>query len=228
LARISKIVTVLFGTVGFNPTKFLAALSRVGNIDKVVFYTGVPRTETQRRRIKTAQRTVIQTLKRLELPWENHVLDDPWDFNGVLREFLKDLQDYRDRDVVFNISGGPKTVAVAASVAAMFLRLRVIYFPEKGKGTPVWLPVRAVPDTDKITSSMLKVLMSVEGDGGACELKALARKLGRTGSTLDYHLTRLEQLGAVSREFQNDSRRDKVVRLTDTGRFLLLLRQRNG
>lgn len=143
----------------------------------------------------------------------------PFDYVGTLERLVGDLRSVADRRVLFNLTGGPKTMAVAAAMACLLLGIPVLYVPEEEPNpVPIPLPIVRMRYVNMLTPKMHEVLhvLAAKGDLSAAEL---ARGLRIAHSTLDYHLARLERLGAIGWVAEGRRRRAAI---SDLGRVLLL------
>lgn len=89
-----------------------------------------------------AVRKVERTLRDLGLPFQRRTLRDPFDYVGTLERLVEDLRGTADRHVLFNLTGGPKTMAVAATMACLLRGIPVLYVPEEEPNPePIPLPI---------------------------------------------------------------------------------------
>ena len=210
-------MTLLVSTLGFHAEKLLGAIPQSG-ASEVWFYVAPGTTPAKQAKVDRAVRTVERALRHLGLPFQRRTLRNPFDYLGTLRRFLDDLREAKEPALV-NLTGGPKTMTVAATMACLLLGVPVVYVPEEEENpTPVSLPIVRMRYTHLLRPQMRRVLetLSTRGPMSAADL---ARYLEIRHSTLDYHLTRLERLGALERVPQGHRRH---VAVSDIGRVLLL------
>ncbi len=222
-------MVVLFGTLGFHPEKFLSAVPGVGqSVERVVVYAAAQTEPEARRRTESALGAVLETLRQMGVPSEFRELRGPWAYGDILRTLLRDLQDHRPEDMVFNLTGGPKTMTVAASMACLLLGIRVVYVPEEleGPGRPVELPLLRIRYSQVLTPVQQRILRVIR-DATPPTLTDLARRLRRREATVSYHVENLEGLGAIRVEPAQDRRAARPV-LTEAGEIMLLAEETLG
>jgi len=211
-------MALFVATLGFHPEKLLQAIPG-SQATEVWYYVAPGTTQAKQARVERAIQTVERTLSSLRLPFRRLDLPHPFDYLSTLKRFLNDLRDARDRSVVFNLTGGPKTMTVAATVACLLLGIPVVYVPEEEPNArPMALPIIRMRYVHLLTPRMHRILTRLLEQGPSLPAD-LARDLGMAHSTLDYHLVRLDRLGAL--EWILEGRRRKAA-VSDVGRALLL------
>src|SRR3972149_10277440 len=124
-------MTTLVSTPGFPPAKRLPAVIPIGRVDKVVIYHAPgepPAKETSARR---ALENILAALKGSPLRVEPRRLPHPWRVPEMLEAMLEDIRRERPDHCVFNLTGGTKAMAVAATLACVLTGTRAIYVPEE-------------------------------------------------------------------------------------------------
>jgi len=214
-------MTVLFGTLGFSPEKFLGAIKTLSGITRVVFYTAHTGRAEDRARSQKAVAKVKQTLASLSIPHRHVSLDDPFDFAAFLRHFLEDIEKTRSEEAVFNLTGGTKPMAVAATVACMVLGVPAYYFPEEQDlAQAIELPIFRIRYSNVLTARAHKVLAEIR-DTKPASLGDLANRLGIQQPTLSGHLRKLEKAGAVRLVAIAGKGQLRRPELTEAGSLLL-------
>ncbi|HLB67692.1 MAG TPA: DUF6293 family protein [Thermoplasmata archaeon] len=221
-------MTVLFGTLGFTPGKFLGAIKTLPGITRVVFYTAHTGRAEDRARSERAVAEVKRTLTSLNIPFRHVPLEDPFDFGAFLTRFLEDIKKTGSEEMVFNLTGGTKPMAVAATVACMVLGVTAYYVPEEQEGAQaIELPIFRIRYSNVLTTKERRVLEEVRQNQPE-SLTDLADELGIEPSTLSGHLRNLEKLAAVrliSIEGKGQLRRPE---LTQAGDLLLAVEHGAG
>jgi DNA-binding MarR family transcriptional regulator len=218
-------MTVLLGTLGFTPKKFLGVLKTLPDVERAVVYTAATERTKDRERVDQAWKEVERTLKSLDIPAERVVLEDPFDFAAFLERFLKDVKVIGPENAVLNLTGGSKPMAVAATVACLVLGVRAVYVPEEQeRAKPIDLPIFRIRYSSVLSPKEHRVLETIR-DTEPPTLTALASELKILPSTLSGHLRKLELLGAVRLlpiPRQGQARRPE---LTEAGDLLLRVEQ---
>ncbi len=214
-------MTVVFATLGFTPQKLLAALPSVSDVRKVIFYTS--HSPAGRDKSEKAEQEVVKVLNQLGIDYRSVVLDSPWNFIEIFRSMLKDLSRVSD-NIVFNLTGGPKTMTVAATMASILLGIPLVYFPEEEEVRlqAIHLPVLNLAYTSLLTDGQRRVLREVEKRGGQARSADIHRTLGISSPTLEYHVKRLEKLGVIRVEPMEEDRRHRLIEITQSGELILL------
>ncbi len=217
-------MVVLLGTLGFHPKKFLAVLPGLGEpIRHAVIYTGGQSRARERVRAENAVQRVTDTLQALGTTYEVREFTSPWEYFEIFQAFLRDLQAYRPEDVAFNLTGGPKTMTVAATMACLMHGVRVVYVPEEfgARNPPIELPLLRIRYNEMVTPAQHRVLRAVR-ERAPFSLHELSQTLRLQNATVTYHVDRLVKLGALSLLPDKRNRNIRRPSLTPTGEILLL------
>lgn len=215
-------MTVVFATLGFTPEKLLAALASVPEVKKVIIYTAY--SPEGKARAEKALKDVIKVLRQLGVEHGSVVLRSPWDFLPILERMLKDLSELSEGDAVFNLTGGPKTMTVAATMASVLLGIPLVYFPEEenvGKDV-IHLPVLRLAYSGLLTNGQRRVLNEIEKRGGRARSADVHQALGISPPTLEYHLTKLGRAGVVRVTTMEEDKRHRLIEITPSGKLILL------
>jgi CRISPR locus-related DNA-binding protein len=214
-------MTVLFGTLGFHAKKLLGAIPGTpGHLERVVVYTAWE-TEEARKRSTAALETVGRTLDTMGIEMEHREFGSPWNLCDMLEVLIHDLSREKTSDVIFNLTGGPKTMTVAVTLACLFMGVRAIYVPEEEEDRgPMELPLFRIPYSSVLTEGQIKVLRAVE-ELRPNSLQTLAMRLRLKGPTITFHVQNLERMGALILETDPRDRTLRIPRLTDAGRIML-------
>jgi len=214
-------MVILYGTLGFHPEKLLGAIpSMKGHLERVVVYTATERGEALRQSNK-ALSIVESTLSPMGVEMEHRTFSGPWDFCGIVNRLMKDLEKEDRENVVFNLTGGPKTMTVAATITCLFLGLRAMYVPEEeGNHEAIELPLFRIPYSSVLSQVQHKVLETIDEQEPE-SLQELSSMLNRSNATITFHVKKLEDMGAIRFEEDERSRSIRVPRLTSAGRIIL-------
>jgi len=218
-------LTRLLGTLGFKPEKFLGAIKTIPGVTHVTFYTAYTGRTQDKRRSVAAARSVERALAELNVPFDAVVLPNPFDFAGMLRRFIHDLQLVDARDSVFNITGGSKPMSMAAAIACMMAGVRTYYVPEEQEGAQaILLPIFRLNYSRLLTPRQREIMRLIAEETPRSE-RDLASRLGVKESTLSGHLRRLGALGAVA--LPPDPKQTRIHRpqLTEAGRLMLSIEE---
>jgi len=219
-------MVTLFGTLGFSPKKFLGAIPAVGaRIERAVVYTAAD-TAKDVKRSDAAFREVRDVLAAVDIRCEHRKFSSPWNFNEIARTFIQDLSKEDPQNVVFNLTGGPKTMTVAATIACMVYGVRALYVPEESgdAGSPFVLPLLRIRYSQILTEAQAKLIEAVKRHEPRT-LDELAGILRRSNATISFHAQRLEALGALTFLPDSKNRLMRSPRVTFTGEIMLMAEQ---
>ncbi|MFQ5911356.1 MAG: ArsR family transcriptional regulator [Thermoplasmata archaeon] len=216
-------MTTVFATLGFTPEKLLAAVAALPNVEKVVVYTAF--SGKAKAKAERALKEVIGTLRKMGIESETEILRSPWDFLAALETLLRDLADQPKGEAVLNLTGGPKTMTVAAAMASVLLGVPLVYFPEEEEGVraeAVHLPVLKLPYSQLLTGGQKRVLAEIERRGGSAKSAEISKALGIAPPSLDYHLGKLSGAGVLQVSTWKNDRRHRILEITPSGRLVTL------
>jgi len=216
-----RIVTV-FGTLGFDASKFLPVVLKLADVRKVIVYHAPGETPTREKKVQRALETVISSLTASKVAVKLVKLKDPWTVSTMLQAFLEGLAEERPENSAFNLTGGTKTMTVAATLACLITGTRAYYVPEESDSPePIELPLPSISVRSVLTPGQARALAALS-QHDFDSMTELAKSLRLSSATVCHHVSRLAQMGAVS---QSRGRDGRVVstRLTEAGRILLLL-----
>lgn len=215
-------MTILFSTLGFHPEKLLGAVPNISDyLERVVVYTASENEEARRISL-AALKNVEDALRQMEVQMEHREFSSPWDLCGMLETLIRDLLKEKTDEIIFNLTGGPKTMTVAVTLACLFLGVKAIYIPEKsGDNRALELPLFRIPYSNVLTGGQLRVLRAIE-EFRPESLDELAKRLRLKNATITFHIQKLEQLGAVVLKQNPLDRTIRVPQLTEAGRIMLI------
>ena len=217
---------MLLSTLGFTKDKLLPAVAAEADVRKVIIYHAPGETPAKERKAKNALTAVLRSLEGSRARVLPIALPHPWRVRETLEIMLRDLRRERPEHCVFNLTGGTKAMAVAATLACVLTGTRAIYVPEESPDpSPVRLPLPPLVPRQGLTAHRARVLRRLAEREYESQA-ALARALRLAESTVHHHVAALRAMGAV--ESQDPRSRESPPRVTETGRLLLLLREATG
>jgi len=217
-------VTVL-GTLGFHEGKFLPPLLAIPDVRKVILYYAPGETPVKERKVQSALRGVRRRLTKTRATLIEVQLPDPWDVSAMLAAFLEDLRREGPDNCVFNLTGGTKTMAIAASFACLASGARAVYVREESdRPEPIDVPLPTLALRSPFTPAQARVLQAIAHRTFSSETE-LAKTLRLSVPTTSHHLRRLHGRRAVAWEGAEDGR-IRRAKITKIGEVLLLLHER--
>ncbi len=215
-------MVTLLSTLGFTPDKLLPAVIAQGGVRKLIIYYAPGETEAKEKKAADALARVLDRLRDSRLKVEKVRLPHPWHIPEMLECMLQDIRRERPDNCVFNLTGGTKAMAVAATLACVLTGVRALYVPEESVDPrPIDLPLSRFSLKPVLTLQRAKVLRAVAQREYSSQ-RELAKAVRMAESTVFYHLTQLKASGAVVVS-KSEAAHGQSPAVTDTGRLLLLL-----
>ncbi len=220
-------MVTLLSTLGFTPDKLLPAVIAQGPVRRLIIYYAPGETEAKEKKATDALARVMERLKDSRLDVEKVRLLHPWRVPEMLERMVEDLRREGPEHCVFNLTGGTKAMAVAATLACVLTGVRAVYVPEESDDpSPIDLPLPRLLLKPVLTPQRTKVLRALAAREYSSQTE-LARALRMAESTVFYHLAQLKTTGAVVIT-KSEVAHGQSPRVTDTGRLLLLLQRSLG
>jgi len=212
----------VLGTLGFHAEKFLPAIRSLPDVRKVIVYDAPGETTKKDARAKRTLRQVRRSLAKARVVLIESHLKDPWDVSAMMATFLQDLRREGPGRSVFNLTGGTKTMTVAATLACLVTGTRAVYVPEESERMDlVEVPLPTVLVGSILTKGKEKVLKALS-NRDFDSMAQLAGEVCLAPATVSHHISTLRQLRAVEVNRGEDARTGEP-RITQTGRVLLIL-----
>ncbi len=215
-------MVTLLSTLGFTPDKLLPAVIAQGGVRKLIIYYAPGETAAKEKKAQLALTYVLERLEGTRLQIERVRLPHPWRVPEMVEAMLADIRREGARNCVFNLTGGTKAMAVAASLACVLTGVRAVYVPEESEDPmPVDLPLPPLLLKPVLTPQRERVLSAL-AEREYPSQAALARALRLAESTVCHHLTQLKAAGAVE-VAPSEEANGLIPRITARGRLLILL-----
>ncbi len=215
-------MATLLSTLGFTPDKLLPAVIAQGGVRKLIIYYAPGETEAKEKKAADALARVMERLKDSRLKVERVRLPHPWRVPEMLERMLEDLRREGPDHCVFNLTGGTKAMAVAATLACVLTGVRAVYVPEESaEPGPVDLPLPRLLLKPVLTRQRTKVLRAMAEREYSSQAE-LAKAVKLAESTVFYHLGQLKAAGAVVMA-KSVAAHGQSPQVTEIGRLLLLL-----
>ncbi|MBU4221585.1 MAG: hypothetical protein KKA10_08190 [Euryarchaeota archaeon] len=162
-------MSVLIATLGGSEDVVKLGVRKMENVDKVILIAGKPLNEIYKdSEIKKGTIIINPVQKAHEL---KKLLEDfyikveihevnPFDFKECLNKTIELIQSEPDKDKAVNVTGGTKTLSLAAHSAAWMCGCRAFIILEKGTGVAIKeeFPIPAAGYLDKISKQMKRIL----------------------------------------------------------------------
>ena len=201
------VLTVLFATMGYTASLVVAPLRQYPEIREMHVFFGPSKDPRHSQTLRTVQ----EVGETFGVKLHKHATKDGFDFDQALRAYVQTLDKVREGDLVlFNASGGPRPMIMAATIFCNTHDIPLLYYDEydtkEGKQVPLkaYRSLRGLGDTKRALLQRLK-------DKGPTDVSGLASGLNLAMSTVSAHVRELLGKGLVSTE--RDGKR-QVVALT--------------
>jgi CRISPR locus-related DNA-binding protein len=199
-------MNVIIATVGEEPAGIVESIKRYP-CDKLILFT-------DKRGMKNAMPKIMKIAEALNIETET-ILVDPYDTLGMIDLIKAKILEQHDAGMILNVTGGRKTMAIAAAFAGMVMGDKVkdiIYITEE-KHKIVSLPRLLNPDS-LLTNEKRRILQTLKErrEATAEELKA-----GSKMQAVWKHLRELERLGYIT----SSKGKPRKFKLTLSGRLLV-------
>jgi len=218
-------MVAVFGTLGYRPKSLIPTIKSTPNVDKVVFYCGADRSDSEAlKRVTEARKAVIDYCRTMRIAAEAVDLEDPFDFKRIALRIRSDIKKHK-RDgkeiAVFNIAGGTRPTSSAALLVCILEGIPTVYVHDITY-EEIHLPLLRMEYSQILSGeerAILKVLLKNRGKD-LTEVE-LARLVGKHKATINHHLRNLISKGAVRLEGHHSDSRKKIVRLEESTELLL-------
>jgi len=136
-------MSVLIATLGGSEDVVKLGVRRMPNVDKVLLIAGKPITEIfEAKEIKKDRVLINPVQKAIELKKQLEILGievkihevNPFDFKECLMKTIELIQNEPAKEKAVNVTGGTKTLSLAANSAAWMCGCRAFIIQEKGSG----------------------------------------------------------------------------------------------
>jgi CRISPR locus-related DNA-binding protein len=200
-------MSVIMATAGEEPAGIIESL-KMYHCEKLILFS-------DERGKRMAVPKVLKAAEVLNIKTQL-VTVDPYDILGMVDLFKEKIAEQRESSIILNVTGGRKTMAIAATLAGMVAGNKVkdvIYITEE-EHKPVSLPRLLNPETllTKEKRAILQMLAKKKGATAEDLQTGMEVKLQAVWK----HLRELEKLGYI-RAYERKPRR---LELTPSGQLL--------
>jgi len=218
-------MVVVFGTLGYRPKSLIPTIRSTKDVDKVVFYCGADRNDSDAvKKIADAKKVVLDYCRTMKIVADAVDLEDPFDFKRVAVKIRGDIKKHKreGREVaVFNIAGGTRPTSSAALLACILEGVPTVYVHDLTY-EEIRLPLLKIEYSQVLSGEERQILRALmknrSKDFTEVELAGL---IGKHKATVNHHLRNLIAKGAVRLEKHPDDARKKIVRLEESTELLL-------
>jgi len=213
-------VTTLLSTLGFTPDKLLPAIAATEKVQTLIIYHAPGETPEKDKSAQDTLKKVLAHLEDTRLRIVPRKLPHPWHVPEMLEAMLTDLRHEGPDNCVFNLTGGTKAMAVAATLACVLTGTRAIYVPEASPDPrPVPLPLPALRLESPLSPQRARVLRALAETEYPSQA-TLAKAVNLAESSVQHHMREMREAGLLE---PAANARESPPRATEAGRLLLLI-----
>jgi hypothetical protein len=184
---------VLFATLGYTPRLVMAPLRHHPEIRAVHVFYGPP----GQKKAEVALAKLRTACEALDVQLWAHGVKDAFDYLGFLHAMEQAHGKLpTDTEVLFNGSGGPRPMTMAATIFCFTRNVPLLYYDEYNSQGGRVIPLKAYRSLQDMGDSQRRILQRLQR--GEADMGTLSQDLGLAPSTLTKHVTRLEENDVVS------------------------------
>ncbi|MBU4503035.1 MAG: hypothetical protein KKA79_10655 [Nanoarchaeota archaeon] len=190
---------ILITTFGRDEAKLNVARRDIG-YEKLVIITDAPELDAFKkiREMESITGTEVELIKV-----------DSYDFMGCFNKIGETIEKYKNHDVRFNTSGGPKILSAAALLMCFNKGIPAYHSEEKTYKLPV---IKGVSFEEKINRDERKILKNIKKE---CEAEKIKKKTGFSGRKFDILLMEMSRKGIAKMDYNGKTR----IMLTPIGEY---------
>jgi CRISPR locus-related DNA-binding protein len=209
-------MVTIFATLGYVPESVLPSL-RTAGVERLVVFASA-----KDPKVEAAVRKVKAHCEKADIPFTRVSIAKPYDLEYVA-EVIKGTMDHvKDKEAIFNITGGTKVMAAAALIVCFLKGVPTEYAQERSMEV-IRLPLMKIDVRSQLTRRGKDIVRFLLAQKEQSAPGAKIRKaLGMEKSTFSVHLSRLREKGLVTVERDPRSTRGQVVRAIPTLRLLMM------
>jgi CRISPR locus-related DNA-binding protein len=220
-----KEMVAVFGTLGFRPKSLIPTITSTKDVDKVVFYCGADKSDSDAvKMVAEARKAVLDYCREMNIRAEPVDLQDPFDFKGIAKRIRSDVRRYKKEGkeiAVFNIAGGTRPTSSAALLACILEGIPTVYVHDLTYDE-IHLPLLRM-EYGKILSGEERHILKILLKSRPNEMTEvdLARAVGKHKATVNHHVKNLVAKGVLRLERHPKDARKKVLTVEDSIELLL-------
>jgi CRISPR locus-related DNA-binding protein len=195
---------VIIATTGEQPAGIIESL-KIYNCEKLILFA-------DDRSKKMAVPKILNAAEVLNIQTEV-VTIDPYDILGMINQFKKKILENQGKEIILNVTGGRKTMGIAATLVGMIMGRKVqdvIYITEE-EHKPVSLPRPLNPEA--LLTNEKKAILHILEQKIEATAEEIQEKMDVGLQAVWKHLRELEELGYVT----GHKGKPRKFRLTSSG-----------
>ena len=134
---------------------------------------------------------------------------DPYNFMGCFNKIGETIDKYKNHDIRFNTSGGPKTLSAAALLMCFNKGVSAYHSEERTYKLPV---IKGMSFEEKISRDERKIIRNIKKE---CDAEKIKKKTGLSGRKFDILLMEMSKKGIAKMDYNSKTR----IALTPIGEY---------
>jgi len=209
-------MVTIYATLGYVPESVLPSL-RTAGVERLVVFASAADTK-----VEAAVRRVKAHCEKADIPFTRVRIVKPYDLEYVAEVIKETMDEHKDEEAIFNITGGTKVMAAAALIVCFLKGVPTEYAQERTMEV-IRLPLMKIDVRSQLTRRGKDIVRFLLAQKDHCAPAAKVRKaLGMEKSTFSVHLSRLREKGLVTVERDPRSARGQVVMAMPTMKLLMM------
>jgi DNA-binding MarR family transcriptional regulator len=217
-------MTVLFATLGFTPEAVKPVIAWIKDLEEVILF------HSKHKKSEKAMREIRNICRGLGVEFESHQVKDEYSLALSMREIKKVGGRYKDKEIIFNVTGGTKMLTSAGLLVCILEGIKAVYVRQKDDKV-LEVPLLKMRYEDLLSErekELLSLISTKCNDKHECELSEIYKeKLSKVkgegkvaDSVITYYLDKLEGRGLIER-VEGKDKRSKLIKLKETALFLI-------
>ncbi|MCK4444161.1 MAG: MarR family transcriptional regulator [Thermoplasmata archaeon] len=209
-------MTILFGTLGWRPESLIPSIKSTKDLEKLVIYHS-----DHEDSIKTRDK-VVQYCDTIGLETKTVVLRKPFNLIGIAERIKKDVEEAEADGIPirFNIAGGTRLMSSAALLVCILKGIPTTYVHDDSF-EEIQLPLLRMDYAKVFTKQQRKILDCLLELDAPINQTDLAEKLGIHKATMNHHIKKLNEKGAVEISKKKGDARASLISLAPHMNLLL-------
>ena len=204
-------MSVVFGTLGYRPQSLIPTIRATGDVEQVIFYYGGDK------RAAEAKDRVLDYCKKMKIPAKDVELPNVFDLLGIAKIIKADLRKCKadgKKIAIFNIAGGTRLTSSGALLACMIEGVPTVYVRDDTyeEFTLPLLEIKYEEILSDKEKEILGIVLENQQKGKQLTGVELAKLLKVKKATVNYHVHRLIEKGAVELTPHGDDSRKKLIK----------------
>ncbi len=209
-------MTILFGTLGWRPESLIPSIKSTKDLKRLVIYHS-----DHEDSIKTKDK-VVQYCDTIGLETRTVVLSKPFNLIGIAERIKKDVEEAEAEGdpIRFNIAGGTRLMSSAALLVCILKGIPTTYVHDD-TSEEIQLPLLQMDYAKVFTVQQRKILDCLLELGTPINQTDLAKKLDIHKATMNYHIKKLKDKGAIQISRKDGDARASMISLAPHMNLLL-------